>query len=298
MLTAIKRIGLTCTLMASKTPMQESGQALSSVEDQEGRSKTTNDSGFMQQIDPAVMLQHFHALQSPACTTTSSPLCENQPQDCYDCGSPACTADRLRLRRQLERAVAENILLHRENSEMALKITSMQRTLTCSQIVEGHSHLVEKCQELQSELNHVTRINENTTEADKNKSDRIELLQVRLKEVKSNLDKKEHYIELLHEELADLFQHLKLEASDTKNLKEVTQELEQRLKSAQEHNQLHLNELLEFFGQIKELKETTSILRDELEMERNIRRDIVRRTSSNCKDKCRPLSVPIFCEKP
>ena len=289
--------------MATKTPMQESQTPL---EDQEGRSKT-QDSGFMQQIgqDPAMMLSglpHFHALQSPACTTISSPLCENQPIAAQgaianDCGSPTCTANRVCLCRQLERTVAENMLLRRENSEMLLKITSMQRTLTCSQIVEGHSHLLEKCQELQSELNHVTRINENTTEADENKSERIVILQARLKEVKSSLNKKDHYIELLHEELAGLFQHLEVEASDTQHLKEANQELEQRLKSAQEHNQLQLNELLEFFGQIRELKGTTSILRDELEVERNIRRDVVRRTSSNYKDKCRPLSVPVFCNK-
>ena len=290
-------------MAANKYPIQES-DCHERLEGGGNKSKT-HDSGFVQNSEikdthsSSVDPRHFHALQSPQLSAASTPgllPIEAQGTASACCSSFTCRAEQDRLRRQLERATAENALLLRENSEMMRTIVSMQRTLTCSQIVEGHSHLQEKCQELQSELNHVIKINENTSKSDENKSERIELLQTRLKEVQLNLNKKDVYIELLHEELAGLFQHSNIGTSDTQQLQKVNQELEQQLKSAQVENESHLKELLDFLAQIKELKDTMSTLRDELEKERDIRRDIVRRTSSN-KDRNRPLSVPVFCDK-
>ena len=276
-----------------------------------GRSEFHN-SGFLQNAEehsdrsPSNRPHSGHSVnalqQSPALSSGSSvahprpvrPQQETLGSSSF-CGNQACEEEREKLRHCLDRVAAEKALLLRENTEMKRKLDAMQQTLTCSQIVEGHSHLMEKCQELRKELNHVKRINENTAKADENKTERVQILQARLEELQSNLNKKEVYIELLDEQLAGLFQQLRLEESDAHFLKVVKEELQHQLRDAQAENQAQLEELWVYLGQIKELKETMSDLRDELELERNIRKEVVRRSSSN-KDKSRPLSEPVFPE--
>ena len=196
-------------------------------------------------------------------------------------------------RRQLEKLAAENALLHQENVEMRRQMESMWCTLMCSQIVEGHSHLQEKCKELSEELRHVKRISENIEKSDENKTERVRILQLRLQELEGNLGSKNALIEIIHEQLAELFQRVRVESDGAQQLKEEKKLLEHQLSNAQEENNALLKELFGFLDQVRELKETTNVLRDELEVERNIRKDVVRRSSSK-KGTERPLSVPVF----
>lgn len=289
--------------MAARFPSDE----VPVQESEEGGRSELPDSGFLQNAEEhsdrssSNRPRHFNVVHSPTLSSSSSgayprPI-EAQEEtmgSSYFCGNQACEEEREKLRHCLDRAAAEKALLLRENTDMKRRLDAMQRTLTCSQIVEGHSHLMEKCQELQRELNHVKRINDNTAKADENKTERVQILQARLEQLQSNLNKKEVYIELLHEQLAGLFQQLRLEESDAHLLKVVKEELQHQLRDAQAENQGHLEELWDYLAQIKELKETMSDLRDELELERNIRKEVVRRSSSRSKDKNRPLSEPVF----
>ena len=275
-----------------KQPVQES---------QEGSRSEFQDSGFLQSSEehPSSDRRHHSALHgSPLSGNVSLAAHPVLPQQetmgsSPVCGNQACQEEREELRHRLDRAALEKAVLQRENTNLKRRLDAMQRTLTCSQIVEGHSHLMEKCQELRSELVHVKRINENNVKADENKTERVQIMHTRLEQLQSNLNKKEAYIELLHEQLAGLFQQLRLEEGDAQSLKVVKEELQQQLKDAQAENQTHLEELWGYLAQIKELKETMSVLRDELELERDIRREVVRRSSSN-KDKKRPFSQPVF----
>ena len=198
------------------------------------------------------------------------------------------------LRKRLEVSLARNSALQQENVELRRSVESMKQRITCSEIVEGHSHLKEKCEELQDELETMKKLNRNAEVADQNKAERIDIFSTRLAVVKKKLQDKENYIELLHDQLAKLFVKLEIEKHDAQKLSHVKEQLERELHSAQAENQAYLEELWEHLAQIRDMKDRMYTLREELEQERKIRRDVIRRTSSKSKD--RPLSVPVFAQ--
>ena len=188
------------------------------------------------------------------------------------------------------------VLLHEKNKLMK-RIDMMERTLICSRIVDGHWDLMEKSREFQQhELDYFKRISENAMKADENKSEKVQIMQERLEQLRSSLNNKEAYIKQLREQLGELVQKLRLEECGTQDLKEANAELERRLSDAKEEIQLHREELLGCLAQISEQKKTMSDLKEELNQERGMRRDVLLRRSYK-KDKTRPLSEPFFCDK-
>ena len=221
----------------------------------------------------------------------SRPACSNSEcSAAFDC----LQRENDELRRRLEAFSATNEALQQENVELRKTVEGMKQRITCSEIVEGHSHLKEKCEELHDELETMKKLNRNAEVADQNKAERIDIFSTRLATVKKKLKDKEDYIERLHEQLAEVFVKLEIEKHDAQKLSEVKEQLERELQNAQAENQAYLEELWEHLAQIRDMKDLMYTLREELEQERKISRDVIRRTSSKSKD--RPWSVPVFAQ--